>query len=91
MRHKDYKSYATIVTLIKHKTRRSLRKRVNKMEVANENNSEFEGYGLFNDIEDKELRTRNRAVSMTNIFELHSKEGLLNALSFLLWLCLYLF
>lgn len=31
--------------------------------------NEIKGYSLFNDIEDTELRIRNRAVVMANIFE----------------------
>jgi hypothetical protein len=34
-----------------------------------QNENEFMGYGLFNDIEDEQLRTRNRAVAMGNITE----------------------
>ena len=41
--------------------------------------NEYEGFGLFNDIAEDELRTRNRAVSMYNIYDLHSDdEGNMN-------------
>ncbi len=33
------------------------------------NKNDYKGYSLFNDIEDKELQTRNRAVVMSNIIE----------------------
>lgn len=33
--------------------------------------NEIKGYSLFNDIEDKALRIRNRAVVMANIYEDH--------------------
>lgn len=33
--------------------------------------NEFKGFSLFNDIEDADLRTRNRAVVMANIAEDH--------------------
>lgn len=36
-----------------------------------ENNNEYKGYSLFNDIEDNGLRTRNRAVTLANIAEGH--------------------
>lgn len=32
-------------------------------------NNEFKGFGLFNDIEDAELRARNRAVVLSNMAE----------------------
>ncbi len=35
----------------------------------------FKGYSLFNEIEDNSLRTRNRAVLMTNIVEQHFNKG----------------
>jgi hypothetical protein len=38
--------------------------------MQNQNN-EFKGFSLFNDIEDAELRTRNRSVVMCNIAEDH--------------------
>ena len=39
----------------------------------------MEEYELFNDVEDKELQTRNRAVILWNIFESHTKNGQINA------------
>lgn len=36
-----------------------------------QNQNEFKGFSLFNDIEDIVLRTRNRAVVMTNMAEDH--------------------
>lgn len=36
----------------------------------------FKGFALFNDVEDAELRNRNRAVVLTNIAVNHSKNGL---------------
>ena len=36
------------------------------------NNNEFKGYGLFNDVEDKELQTYNRARILANIMEDHA-------------------
>jgi hypothetical protein len=35
--------------------------------------NEINGYSLFNDIEDKELRTRNRAVVLANMAEANTK------------------
>lgn len=40
-------------------------------------NKEFKGYSLFNDIEDKELQTRNRAVIMCNIVEQYTQKKLI--------------
>jgi hypothetical protein len=40
-------------------------------EKAMENNNEYKGYSLFNDIEDNVLRTRNRAVTLANMAESH--------------------
>lgn len=37
--------------------------------------NEINGYSLFNDIEDKELQERNRAVVMTNMAETYTKKG----------------
>ncbi len=39
--------------------------------------NEFKGYSLFNDIEDKALQTRNRAVIMCNIIEQNTKKRLI--------------
>lgn len=39
--------------------------------------NEFKGFSLFNDIEDKALQTRNRAVIMTNIVEQFTKNKLI--------------
>lgn len=39
--------------------------------------NEHKGFCLFNDIEDVELRDRNRAVVMTNIAENHCKNNLI--------------
>ncbi len=36
--------------------------------------NEFKGYSLFNDIEDVDLRTRNRAVTLCNIAEAHTNK-----------------
>ncbi|MNX05479.1 hypothetical protein D3C86_350930 [compost metagenome] len=38
----------------------------------------FQGFNLFNDIEDKILRIRNRAVVLSNIYEDNSKDGKIN-------------
>jgi hypothetical protein len=46
--------------------------------MQNENNNEYQGYGLFNDIEDAKLRTRNRAVILANITENNIKNGRVN-------------
>ena len=35
----------------------------------------YRGFALFNDIEDEELRTRNRAVVLCNMYEDNSKNG----------------
>ena len=35
--------------------------------------NEYRGYSLFNDVEDKSLRIRNRAVVMANMAEIHTK------------------
>lgn len=35
----------------------------------------YKGYDLFNDIEDKALQARNRAVVMANMIEPHVKDG----------------
>lgn len=37
----------------------------------------FKGYPLFNDLEDKALQTRNRAVIMANIIEQNTKKKLI--------------
>jgi len=39
-----------------------------------QNKNEFKGYSLFNDIEDVELRNRNRAVILANIIEHNTKS-----------------
>ncbi len=39
----------------------------------------YKGFDLFDDIEDATLRTRNRAVVLTNIAEDHTKERRINA------------
>ena len=39
---------------------------------------EYKGFSLFNDIEDKELQTRDRAVVLTNMAENHSKNRRIN-------------
>lgn len=39
--------------------------------------NDFKGYPLFNDIEDKALQTRNRAVIMANIAEANTKKNLM--------------
>lgn len=38
------------------------------------NNDEFKGYSLFNDIEDADLRNRNRSVIMFNILDHNTKD-----------------
>lgn len=35
----------------------------------------YRGFALFNDIEDEELRTRNRAVVLCNMYEDSAKNG----------------
>lgn len=45
--------------------------------MTNKNN-EFKGYGLFNDVEDKEIQIHNRARTLVNIMEDNSKDGLVN-------------
>ena len=42
--------------------------------MSNEENN-YKGFALFNEIEDRELRLRNRAVVMTNIAEDHSNKS----------------
>lgn len=37
------------------------------------NKNEYNGYSLFNDVEDKALKQRNRAVVMANIAEQYTK------------------
>ena len=39
----------------------------------------FKGMSLFNDIEDQALRTRNRAVILTNLAADHTKNKLISA------------
>lgn len=41
--------------------------------MTNKNN-EFRGYGLFNDVEDKEIQIYNRARTLFNIMEDHSEQ-----------------
>ena len=36
------------------------------------NKNEFKGYGLFNDVEDKEVQVYNRARTLVNIMEDHA-------------------
>lgn len=43
--------------------------------MSNEKENNYKGYSLFNDIEDEDLRTRNRAVVLTNLSEDNSKNG----------------
>lgn len=43
------------------------------------NKDMFKGYSLFNDIEDIDLRTRNRAVILTNLASDHTKNKLISA------------
>lgn len=40
---------------------------------------EFKGFSLFNDIEDRDLRIRNRAVVLANIATNHAKKGKISA------------
>lgn len=42
-------------------------------------NKEYKGYTLFMDVEDKALRTRNRAVVMANIAEFNTKAQKITA------------
>lgn len=46
--------------------------------TENVQKNEYKGFSLFNDIEDKQLRNRNRAVVLTNISEDNTKDGLIN-------------
>lgn len=39
----------------------------------------YKGFDLFNDVEDQELKTRNRAVVLANIAENHIKDRRINA------------
>lgn len=39
----------------------------------------YKGFELFNDIEDSELRNRNRAVVLANMAEDHTKDRRINA------------
>lgn len=39
-----------------------------------ENKNEYKGYSLFKDVEDAELRNRNRAVVMSNIADFNIKK-----------------
>jgi hypothetical protein len=41
-------------------------------------NDNFKGFNLFNDIEDEQLRIRNRAVVLANIAEDNTKKALLS-------------
>lgn len=41
--------------------------------------NEYKGFSLFNDIEDKALRIRNRAVMLANMASNHSKERRITA------------
>jgi len=41
--------------------------------------NEFKGYSLFNDIEDSNLRSRNRGVILANIAEDHTKNRKIHA------------
>lgn len=36
---------------------------------------DYKGYELFNDVEDIDLRTRNRAAVLWNIYESNTKQG----------------
>lgn len=49
-----------------------------------QNNNEFKGYSLFNDVEDKELQAFNRARVMANIMEDHSVERNVNGTGLML-------
>lgn len=40
--------------------------------------NQYKGYALFNDVEDRELRVRNRATVLANIFEDNSRDGKVN-------------
>lgn len=41
-------------------------------------NDSYKGFSLFNDIEDKELQTRNRAIIMANIAEQYTVKKKIN-------------
>ena len=41
--------------------------------------NEFRGFSLFNDVQDKALRIRNRAVVLANIAEANVKDRLISA------------
>lgn len=41
--------------------------------------SDFKGYPLFDDVDDVEIRRRNQATSMVNMFEEHSRGGKVSA------------
>jgi hypothetical protein len=45
-----------------------------KKEKLMTNQNEYKGYSLFNDVDDAELRDRNRAVIMANIVEQYTKN-----------------
>jgi hypothetical protein len=42
--------------------------------------NDYRGFCLFNDIEDKALQTRNRAVVLANIAQDHTKDRRINAM-----------
>lgn len=50
---------------------------MNKENQTTNSKDAFKGFALFNDIEDAELRDRNRAVVMANIAQDHSKNNLI--------------
>lgn len=66
MRNLAWKLYVFLAT------NKLLVQRTKKEKIMTE---EFKGFSLFNDIEDAELRNRNRGVVLANIATNHSKKG----------------
>lgn len=46
--------------------------------MTNKDNN-YMGYSLFNDVEDAEVRNRNRGMVMLNMYEDHCRAGILDA------------
>lgn len=42
--------------------------------MTNQERNEYRGFSLFNDLEDKQLQLRNRAVVMSNMAEQYTKD-----------------
>ena len=49
------------------------------MRKKEERPDNFNGYPLFNDVEDFELRTRNRGIIMANIMEDNTTDGIVSS------------